>query len=242
MAELPFLFDLPDDKKLYGILQAVDDAAAPVVVFVHGLGGHMREKAIKFAAYAVVEAGYTALRVNLYDAEPDARKLVECTIDTHVSDVTLVLRQIRESGRKIAIVGHGLGGLVIQRQPRELFDVAVLWDPTDAEAEDISHWSDARYDPATGNYELLWTSDLVMTPAFFDSWWKSLPDHHDLGCPTLVVEAGESDLKAECERYTKAQSGPSELFVIEGAEHNFSSREATEALYVETVRWSKQYL
>lgn len=242
MAELPFLFDLPDAKKLYGILQAVEDAEAPVVVFVHGLGGHMREKAIKFGAYAAVEAGYTALRVNLYDAEPDARKLVDCTVDTHVDDVTLVLEQIRSSGRKIAIVGHSLGGLIVQRLNRDLFDVAVLWDPTDAEAKDISHWSDARLDPATNNYELLWTSDLVMTPAFFDSWWRSTPDHHDLECPTLVIEAGESDLKAECERYAKAQSAPSELFVVEGADHNFSSREATESLYVETVRWLKAHI
>ena len=37
MAELQFVFDLADEKKLYGILQASTDPDAPVVVFTHDL-------------------------------------------------------------------------------------------------------------------------------------------------------------------------------------------------------------
>ena len=106
MAELPFVFDLSDGKKLYGILQAVENADAAVVVFVHGLGGHMREKAIKFAAYAAVEAGYTALRINLYDAEPDARKLIDCTVDTHVTRLRKKLGEVGDYIETLRGVGY----------------------------------------------------------------------------------------------------------------------------------------
>lgn len=237
MAELQFVFDLSDGKKLYGILQAVDNAEAPVVVFIHGLAGHMREKPIKFSAYAAVEAGLTALRLNLYGAEPDSRKLIDCTVDTHIADVSQVLEQIRSSGRRVAVVGHSLGALVIQRLDRSLFDVAVLWDPVDVATEDFSQWPDVSLDETTGNWSLNWTADLSVTPAFYDSWWNSQPDNHDLQCSTKVICGGASNLQAECERYAKAQSSESELVTIDAADHHFSSREATERLYAETTSW-----
>jgi pimeloyl-ACP methyl ester carboxylesterase len=242
MAELQFVFDLPDGKKLYGILQAAREASAPVVVFVHGLGGHMREKHLQFAAYGAVEAGYTALRVNLYGAEPDARKLIDCTIDTHVADVARVLEQIRSSGRRVAIVAHSLGALVAQRLDRSLFDVVVLMDPVDVQTEDFSHWSDVRLDSQTGNWNLLFTTDLSVTPAFYDSWWKSEQDHHDFGVPTRVVCAGASDLQAECNRYVAAQSAAADLVTIDNADHTFNSREARQALHALTTDWLKHHL
>jgi alpha-beta hydrolase superfamily lysophospholipase len=243
MAELQFVFDLADgDKKLYGILQAVDDPAAPVVLFVHGLGGHMREKHLQYCAYAAVEAGFTALRVNLYGAEVDARKLIECTIDTHVDDVTQVLRQIRSSGRKVAIVGHGLGALVMQRLDRSLMDVAVVQDPVDTQTDDFMHWSDVRRNGDTGNWDLLFASDLSVTQGFYDSWWASGPDRHDFTVPARVICAGASDLQDECERYARAQAAPSDLVTIEGADHTFNSKEFREKLFTATTEWLRKQL
>jgi pimeloyl-ACP methyl ester carboxylesterase len=242
MAELRFVYDLSDtDKKIYGLLQAVEDPSAPVVVFVHGLGSHMNEKAIRFSAFAAVEAGYTALRLNLYGTEPDARDTIDCTIDTHVSDVSEVLTQIRSSGRRIAVVGHSLGAIVMQRLDRSLFDVAVIWDPVDVQTEDFSKWSDVTHDVVTGNWNLDWTSNLAVSQAFFDSWWGGEPDHHNMGVPTLIVCAGDSDLQQECERYQKAQSAESSIVTIDGADHYFASREATERLYAETMNWLKRH-
>lgn len=243
MTELQFEFDLQDrEKKIYGILQAVEDPSAPVVLFVHSLGSHMREKVLRFSAYAAIEAGYTALRLNLYGSEPDSRRLIDCTIDTHVADVAEVLDLIRSSGRRVAVVAHGVGAIVVQRLNRSLFDVAVLWDPVDAQTDDFSKWPDAQLDPESGNWRLLWTSDLEVTPAFFDSWWNAGPDNHDLACPTKVICAGASDLHAEGERYASAQSGESQIITVSEADHYFASREATERLYVETVSWLTHHL
>jgi alpha/beta superfamily hydrolase len=243
MAELQFVFDLPEsDKVLYGILQAVEDPAAPVVVFVHGLAGHMREKHLQYCAYSAVEAGYTALRLNLYGAEPDARDLIECTVDTHVADVTHVLQQIRSSGRKIGVVAHSLGALVLQRIDRSLFDVAVLQDPVDVQTEDFSQWSDVRFNHDTGNWDLLFATDLAVTGRFSDSWWKSEPDHHDLERPVRVICAGASDLQAECDRYVQAQSADADLVTVDGADHTFNSREYREALFTSTTDWLKRHI
>ena len=243
MAELRFVYDLPDtDKKIYGLLQAVEDPDAPVVVFIHDLGSHMNEKAVRFSAFAAVEAGCTALRLNLYDTESDARDLLDCTIDTHAADVSEVLAQVRASGRRIAVVGHSAAAMVLQRLDRQLFDVAVLWEPMDTQTDDFSTWPDVSFDDNSGNWHLNWTSDLAVTQAFYDSWWNSGPDHHDMGCPTLIVCAGGSDLRKECERYGMAQTKASELITIEGADHYFASREATERLYGETTKWLKQHL
>lgn len=243
MAELPFVFDLSNtDKKIYGILQTVEDSTAPMVVFIHDLGSHMQEKAVRFSAYAAIEAGMSAIRLNLYGPEPDARQIIDCTIHTHVSDVADVLAPIKESGKRVGLVAHGAAAVIVQRLSHSLFDAAVLWDPMDVQSDDFSHWPDMSKDYDTGNWKLNWKSDLEVTQAFHDSWWGAVPDQHDLKKPTLIVCAGDSDLQAECKRYKEAQSAPSELVNVKGSNHYFSSRETTETLYKETTRWLKLHL
>ena len=93
-----------------------------------------------------------------------------------------------------------------------------------------------------GNWSLDWTSDLAVSTAFYNSWWAGDSDHHDLACPTKVICAGDSDLKRESERYKQAQSAESVLVTIDGADHYFASRDATERLYLETTEWLIKFL
>ena len=134
------------------------------------------------------------------------------------------------------LVGHSLGGVVLQRTDRDLFDAAILWDATDAQIAHVSKWSDTTFLPEVNMWAMHWGADCLVSTDLVDSWFDK-PDHHDFGRPTLIVAAGGNWLKDAADRYQAAQTGPSKLIEVVGADHCFNNDGAAEQLYVETVSW-----
>jgi pimeloyl-ACP methyl ester carboxylesterase len=242
VSEISLVLDLPNsNKRIYCLLRDIDDA--PVVVFVHGLGGNMHEHVHYNGARAAEVGGFAALRVNLYGGEADSRNLMDCSVDTHVDDLRVVLEHLRGQGRRIALIGHSLGGLVVQRTDRNLFDAAVLWDPTDVQTKHFSDWDDATFMDEIGMWVMHWGVDCLVSAELADSWWRGEPDRHDLEHPTKVICAGNNSwLKLACRRYADAQSGPSTLVEIPNADHCFNTEDSAEQLHAETMSWLTQHL
>lgn len=241
VAERSVSYDLPGTKlKVYGLFREVE--GAPVIVTVHGLGGTLSEHIHYNGAKIFSAAGYSVLRVSLYGGELDSRNLSQCDVGTHVGDVAVVLKALRERGKRIAIVGHSLGGLIVQRMERSLFDVAVLWDPVDTQQPDIHTWQEAEWRDDIGCWVMHWGADVLVSKEMELSWWHSQPDRHDLGCPTKIIAAGDTWMPEPGKRYAEAQTGPASYVSIPGADHGFKRGDQSEQLHAETLSWIQEHL
>jgi dienelactone hydrolase len=240
-AETQVTYDIPGtDLRVYGLLREVE--GAPIIVTIHGLGGTLSEHIHYNGAKIFSAAGYSVLRVSLYGGELDSRNLAQCDVDTHVNDVSIVLKSLRQQGKRIAIVGHSLGGLVVQRTDRDLFDVAVLWDPVDTQQPDFTTWDEAEWNDDHNMWVMHWGADVLVSKALENSWWHAQPDHHDLGKPTKIIAAGDTWMSEPGKRYALAQSGPSQYVSIDGADHGFKLGDQSEQLHIETLSWIQQHL
>ena len=118
-----------DGKKIYGVASSSGKSQKNAIFIVHGLTGHMNEYLHKRAADHFVE-NYDVFRFNLYDGAPDARNLVDCTIQTHADDINTVLGYFSHRYEKVFLIGHSYGGPSIMLAQPQRIAAASLWDPT----------------------------------------------------------------------------------------------------------------
>lgn len=103
----------------------------PVVIFVHGLTGHMDEHLFYNGARYFYRRGIPSIRFNLYDWQKSARKLTNCTLNTHAYDLNVVIDYLRKRKvNKIVTIGHSYGGPTILLAHHNTIDAIALWDPS----------------------------------------------------------------------------------------------------------------
>ena len=140
-AESDLVINLPDGKKIHGILRGSLTDNSPVLVMMHGRPGSGNELLQYLGAHYLYEKGITTLRLSMYDFGSDYRNLLDCILDTHIADFDTVVRYLRESNvEKVFAAGHSYGGLTILGSKAKL-DGAILWDPTHGLA-----WHDPVFD------------------------------------------------------------------------------------------------
>lgn len=119
-------------KTIYGLINSRSEKQTSdrLVISIHGLTSHMRTHVHVALAKRFVELGYDMLRINLYDYHPDARKLIDCTLEIHADDINTVLEKMRPLYDEIFLIGHSYGGPSIMfAQPSGVKAICLL-DPT----------------------------------------------------------------------------------------------------------------
>ncbi|HSX05930.1 MAG TPA: alpha/beta fold hydrolase [Candidatus Saccharimonadales bacterium] len=175
---------LPDTDGLHisGQLYGALDPDQPIVVMMHGRPGDPLEPLqINGANYLYNQLGLASLRLAMYNNyvdEPGTRRLVDCTLETHVDDFETVVGYLRGvvGVSQIFAVGHSYGGLTILKSTERLAGAA-LWDPSHG-----SFWRDHRVAELNG----YWVGDLWI-PYDAEEW---IPyDAEDLPLGRAMVEA-----------------------------------------------------
>ncbi len=232
------------DLTIYGTLREVP--GAPLVVFSHCLTGNRNSLEYFTSARAFSEQGISSYRFDYYAYEDNARNMVDCTINDHVSDLDLVVNTFKaeQPERSITVIGHSLGGLVVMMSKAQEFDAAVLWDATHNSAwKDPTHLEDGHtvWEPALNMFRFRWGIDILVTREYLESY--RMLDHDDIARkfnkPLLVVTAGEGVLQEGGRRYHEHSAGTSELIVLDGADHCFYNGETLRELQQLTVEWVK---
>jgi dienelactone hydrolase len=187
-------------------------------------------------------AGFCVLRFNFYGAEVDARKMNECTIETHADDLDLAVQWMkdRQQGQKVSVVGHGLGGMTVLCSKARGFDAAVLWDPTHPSQGDFRKRTDAAWLEELGRWRWDWRGiPLLVTPAYTESWRRAPADAGAAGLavPLLVVAAGDGPGADRARRYVELAQEPKRFTAIANANGSFLTDEASAQLLEETISW-----
>lgn len=235
---------IPGIKKcIYGVLRG--SLSRPLVVFVHGLTGHMNEHIFYNGARFLESHGFSSFRFNLYSFEPDARKLDECTLQTHADDLDVVIAHLRKTGvRKIFVIGHSYGGPTILLSRRKDFDGVVLWDPSYAESGSLA--KEAVYIRALDKYYLDWSCKKIVGKEMF-AFSKQMNARRSkawiasLHVPVKIIVAGKGEILARGGKgFYDAANRPKDFAIIKGADHNFNVDGTEEQLFKETLGWIKK--
>jgi hypothetical protein len=137
-------FDMADGTgdRLTGTLHRGGDPAAPLVVVVHGLTGCEGSFHVLTSARALLDRGWSALRLNLRGAGPDAGRCAEQYHAGRSGDLARVFAALAPDwrARGLAAIGYSLGGNILLKYLGEagaaapLFAAAAVSAPIDLAA------------------------------------------------------------------------------------------------------------
>lgn len=244
MAETILNIPIPDtDKTIHGRLREVE--GAPIVVFVHCLTANKNTTEYYVGARFLEEAGYATYRFGLYGWEDDARRLLECTVDTHADDLDLVISTLKDRfpGRPVVAIGHSLGGMTIMSSKARGYDAVVLWEPTHADCWDERELADeyTKWEPALGLYRYIGGVDELVSREYLESYrfrdCDSLAE--DFPVPMLTILGG-TDGKARnpaMARYHERTPSQSDLQILDGVDHALYEGESLTRVLDVTAAW-----
>jgi len=232
---------MADKKTIEGILRG--SVKKPLIVLVHGLCGNMNEAMHYNAARYFEKHGFSSFRFNLYSWGKENRKLHECTLQTHGSDINTVLRYLKSIGAsQIFVVGHSYGFPSILVSKNRDFIAAVSWDgsflPRD-KFDNLNKVKQLKGRILDEGYFVIIGEGMVKEARKVDSA-KML---EKLGKPIkFITNTDKTGNFVGAKKMFKAASQPKAFKVIKGATHSFSEEGKQEELYKDTVSWFKKYL
>lgn len=217
----------------------------PVIVFVHGLTGHMDEHIYYDGVRFFERHGFSSFRFNLYDWRKSARRLLRCTLQTHERDLDRVIAYLRAHGAdRVFVIGHSYGGPTILLSKKKRYDGVVLWDPSIGVHR---FFRKARYVRTLRAYVERWGVDVLLGRPFIREATaltnaRLLVAIRSIHVPVKIVVAGRGILVRGCRKYYVAANSPKALAIIRGADHNFNYEGNQEALFRETLVWLKRWV
>ncbi|MDO9231431.1 MAG: hypothetical protein Q7U36_03085 [bacterium] len=212
-------------------------------MFVHGLTGSMDESIFYNGARFFEKKGFSSFRFNLYDDHADARKLHECDLKMHASDINQVVDYFRRKKTKeICLVGHSYGGPSVLFSRTEMYSGIVLWDPT--MDPDIVYRKTIPDKIANGfirqwSFKFILGNKMVAESRKFANFEDSAKNTFT---PTKIILAQNGNAQSKNKAgFFKALGGSKEMVVFEKTGHTFSEEGAEERLFVETLKWFKKF-
>lgn len=229
-----------DGKRIYGKLRGL--LQKPLVIFVHGLTGHMDEHIFFNGAKFFEKKGFLTFRFNLYDSWDDARKLHECDLKIHAADIDLVTEYFKKKGVKdIFIVGHSYGGPSILFSRTDDYAGIVLWDPT---MDPDTIYRKTTADKIANGYIREWSFKFILGKKMVDEA-KKISNFELIATinksPIKIILAGAGNAKSKrITNFFKVLCEPKEMIVLKKAGHTFSEDGMEENLFQETLKWLKK--
>ena len=232
------IIDLPDGKKMHGVLRGELPFTTPLVIIMHGLIGDAKALLPYLGSRFLHQAGYSTLCLYMYDFEDQYRNVFDCSLDNFISDYEAIVDYYRDKGvSDIYAVGHSLGGLTILAACADI-DAAVLWDPSHGLA-----FSPERWNNQVGNILINTQGRGYMRPKKIQDELMQLKDTTGLArglvCPTKIITGSNSALNGFATKYFELLPNKNkDLISIENAGHSFNEQDhITLQLFSETANW-----
>lgn len=246
MIEKTLKLRAPDGHLIYGTYWLPKKVVkGAMVVIVHGLTGSRDESKNLQTAEALLKMGIPSLRISLYSWEKKARQLLDCTIETHTKDLSLLYRHLQRMGfTKIIAIGHSLGWPVILGSDIRNLTGVISWDGTTEKF--LLKGIEAIPLPKTKYLLLKWGNSLLIRKDILQSKRIITPNYYskalrESAIPWLAVIAEKSILASEWKKELK-NFPPGEHYFISKAGHNFTEYGCEEKLVKITVDWCNRVL
>lgn len=229
----------PDNHIIYGTLNPLPKNKETLMIFVHGLSGNQYEHQYFNAVPFFNKKGFNTSRFDFYARKPKARPLIESTITTHIEDLELVIKHFEKKYKKIILIGHSLGTLVILSANLSNISKIILWDPTTS-PKDIKE-RNGSFDANLDKYILHWGMDILISKQMVEEWKKLNPNEliGKLKTPCKFIFAGDRDKYKLWKPVLKKVKAKHEIAIIPKATHCFYEEGTEQKLFKETLGWLK---
>ncbi|MFC1651231.1 alpha/beta hydrolase family protein [Candidatus Latescibacterota bacterium] len=249
--ESPVVFK-NDGMQIVGMLHKPDtDNKPPAVVFFHGCTTTKTEAHWIFVelARALADSGIMVLRFDFRHSGDSEGNFEEMTLSGEISDalksVDFLISVCSADETKIGILGMSMGGAIAACTSGRLKDklkACVLINPVGKPFEDISTIASSG-NVDTSSFPIEWDSHLFGRDFVEDIVnIKPLEDIEKSSCPVLIIY-GSDDNSVSPERakgyfeVVNKNGRDAELYVIEGADHVFTTVEWKQNVIHKTNEW-----
>ncbi|MFA6280704.1 MAG: alpha/beta fold hydrolase [Bdellovibrionales bacterium] len=242
--EEPFSLAAVDGKKIYGLLNRSRTPSKKVIVLAHGFTGHPREYLHVIARNFFAAKGYDVVRFSFYSQESDARKLVECTIQTHADDLAFICDHFRPLYDKLYVAGHSYGGKAMIHANTQAAALG-FWDSSFLTYE--TFWkANATKLEGTPYYTAGWGCDNLINPAMIEmdkntSESDLIALAQKITTPSLVITAENEGEPTTRTILYDALICPKSYVEIKGADHCFTNGDTVYDMLERTLEWFNQH-
>lgn len=224
-----------DDHIIYGTLN-FKEKTNDLIIFVHGLWWHRNDHLFYNAAKFFPANNFATFRFNLYSGEEKWRCLTDCTLETHASDLNLVIDYFKSQFKNIYLVWHSLGWPSILLANLDLVDSIVLWDPSINFLEGFDE--DSIFNKDIDKYIVRWWTEYLLSKEMIKSF-EELDDKllNFFIKPTKIVCAGKGILHEDWKEKLELIKVEYDFHIIPDAWHCFDEGETESELFKETLKW-----
>lgn len=231
-----------DGKHIYYIETLSGSVKSDKAIIIgHGLTGHPQEYMHQIATRYFVGQDYDVYRIGFYGDPKDARKLPECTLAIHASDLNQLVAHVSPNYKKTFVAGHSYGGLTLLIA-NPAVDAIAFWDSSYVP----EFWDQAIYIPETDKYVIGWGVYSLIGKAMFEEaklytrdYSKSLAAK--VKTPSLVALAKLGRENNDEAALYNDLACEKQLAEFAGASHCFYEEHATESLMRETEEFFSKY-
>ena len=204
-----------------------------IILFVHGLTWSKEETQFIKAVPFFCSRWYDTYRLNLYWEWEKARKLSECTISIHASDIEVAINHFKDKYKKIYLVWHSLGSPSIANANTSEIERIIYWDPS-AWMKSLEE-KNIEYDNKNWLYILHWRINFILNWVMIKEWMEASNLYkytENIKQHTSFIFARNSQMLEKWEKYIKEKHG---YTIIEWANHIFENLE--NKLFENTLRF-----
>lgn len=195
-----------------------------LVILGHGVTGNKDRPLLVSLAEALQSHGYPALRMSFSGNGDSEGEFGHCTVTKEVADLTAVIDQLG-SGKKIAYIGHSMGGAVGALTAARDERVKVLVSLAGMVHTD--EFCDREFGDVTPGQGNMWDEDgCPLSQRYVDDMHavgNTLSAAETVRTPWLLLHGTADDVVFPKDSHDLAAAlrGPHKLVEIEGAGHSF---------------------
>ncbi len=224
-----------DGHVIFGTMNTAGNDA--VIIFVHGFTGHQNEHHYFNAVPFFLAHNFDTCRFDFYARGIKSRSLKNSSLTTHVQDLAVVITYCANQYKKLILVGHSLGPLVILQSDLSRISRIVLWDPTMPIHNPAE--KNAVFNADLDKYIFEWGIDFIVSKEMVNEWMALDIQKcvKELSVPCKIIFAGNGDKYDVWQKYLPHFSVEHEHVVVDGATHCFIENGTEKKLFEETLQW-----
>jgi hypothetical protein len=256
--ERPVVFHR-DELQLVGILHLPEKVQekCPSVLMLHGFTGNKSETHFIYTQLAreFAKNGMAALRFDFAGSGDSQGEFADMTILSELEDAKAALEFLRKQDvvdvQRTGLLGFSLGGCVaaLLAGDRPTLKAMVLWAPVAYPQENFRELPDLHPQKKSGSKTVYDVNGFFVGQPFFDQLLEVKPLNalEQFSSPTLIIH-GDADTSVRQEAawaygdVLRKNDPRSQLQIIAGAGHTFSSLELKQQVISLTTEWFKKYL
>lgn len=225
-----------DKHIIYGTL-ATKKKTKKLIIFVHGLTGNQNEHIFYNGAQYFTSKWYDTFRFDLYSWEEKWRKLSECGIDTHATDLNTVLTHFDKKYSHIYLIGHSLWAptIMLANLKSSHIKKIIFWDPSNK----LLHKDHLPYDKRIDKYISEWGTECLLDKKLLEQRTNLSDIPSKIIKPTKFIFAEKDRFIKDWESDLKKITIEYKVSIIPNATHCFDEEWTEKKLFQETYKFIK---